>query len=206
MKKNKFGGFVQMSSIRVSSEQIKQGNIYEAAIPFSDGRPLTFFEADPKLGENIGRAVKKDHGFEPEYDKETRTNKARIVSVIVKHKTRLCVVLQNDLFNENENYDHVYVAPIATIHPREEKTELIERLKEKNDIPQLHYIDSHTGRPAYVNIGDIKRIHKSLILKTTSHSPLSSKAMRDISQKIQKLMGVNENSERIGRINTKKPE
>ncbi|MFE6134854.1 type II toxin-antitoxin system PemK/MazF family toxin [Bacillus sp. NPDC057893] len=195
-----------MSSSRVSSEQIKRGNIYEVAVPFSDGRPLTFFEADPKLGENVGRAVKKEHGFEPEYDAKTSTKKARIVSVIVKHKTRLCVVLQSDLFNGNENYDHVYVAPIATIHSREEKTELIKRLKEKNDIPQLHYIDSHTGKPAYVNVGDIKRLHKSLILKTTSHSPLSSKAMREISKKMQTLMGMPQDSERTGRINTERSE
>ncbi|WP_027410467.1 type II toxin-antitoxin system PemK/MazF family toxin [Anoxybacteroides tepidamans] len=173
----------------INYSEIKRGHIYLAAIAYSDGRPLNFFEPMPDLGENIGKVVTKPHGFEAETD-ERGIQRAKEVSVIVKHKARLAVVLQNDLFNSNEDYHHVYVAPIATIHPSLEKSDLIKRLKEKNDIPQLHYIGEHTGRPAYINIGDIKRIHKSLLLEKKGYPPIDNDQLNIIGEKICTLLEI----------------
>lgn len=139
----------------VENDRILRGHIFYAAVAFSDGTPVDFFEPIPDLGKGFGRIVSKMNGFNPVYD-ENGKKYSPTLNVVVKHKVRLSVVIQSNLFNQNESYDHVYIAPIATIHPTQEKTELIERLKDTNDIPQLHYIGNHTGRPAYVNVSDIK--------------------------------------------------
>lgn len=180
---------------------INRGFIYLAAIPFTDPRPLNFFIPCNECTQNqyctsktgdCGKAERKSGGFEPQINSQTGRYEARVVPVIVPHKARLVVVFQADKYNHASDYHQVFVAPIQTLHRDVKTRELAEHLTGPNDLPQLHYIGLTTGQEAFINLADLKRIHKSLLLAKRSVKSIDLPIMRDATIKLAKLVDVKE--------------
>jgi len=177
----------------VSYTEILRGHLYWSAIPFTKGRPLDFLEDFSQLGngERSCKVVNKEVGFECEIDDITQEPKTE-VSVIIPHKVRIALVLQNDFLNHHASYHQVFVAPIQTLH-REGKTKsFIEKLTIKNEYPQYHFIGEETGREAFINIGDIKRIHKSLLLEKFREEELDQDIIKEVCNKLSSLLEIKE--------------
>ena len=182
-----------LSEQRISYDKIKRRSFFLAGIPFSDGEPLDFFVPclNSKCTETkdyCGMAVNTLSGFGPEIDPKTGRQISPEVNVIVKHKARLVIVMQLDHLNQQSNYHHVIVVPVYSLDKL--GTELKKQVLEKNDIPLLHYINNITGKPAYIDLADIKRIHKSLLLESKSYAPVSNEEMNKICQKLSVLLDI----------------
>ena len=177
----------------VGYSEILRGHLYWSAIPYTKGRPLDFLEDFKELddGTNICKVVKKENGFECEIDEETQEPMSE-VKVIIPHKVRIALVLQNDFLNHHSAYHQVFVVPIQTLHRAGKTKTFLDKLAIRNEYPQYHYIGEETGREAYVNIGDIKRIHKSLLLERFRPEQINVDVMTEICNKISFLLDIKE--------------
>lgn len=173
----------------VENDKIIRGKFYWAAIPYTEERPLYIFKTinDAKF---TGKKTKEDaSSFNGMFSEEEKRRKSEIIDVIVRHKRRLVLIIQNQEYNSNQSYNFVYVVPITTFENNSSKLKFF---KEHNDIPHFHYIGQATNKESVANIGDIKRIHKSLLLESTNYKSLSEKLINDICKKIGTLMEIGE--------------
>ncbi|WP_291566984.1 MULTISPECIES: type II toxin-antitoxin system PemK/MazF family toxin [unclassified Clostridium] len=165
----------------IKDEDILRGNFYWAAVPYSEARPFYIFKKD-KLQGKSGRKVKENNAF---------TNskvKSDIIDVIIRHKRRMVVVLQADDINADKHYPFVYVLPITTFNGDESKIEFIKN--NNGDIIQYHYIGDITGKESVVNISDVKRIHKTLLLKKIKSEKLPDEVLEDVCIKLASYMDI----------------
>ena len=147
---------------RLLDSAILRGNIYYVGFPFDVERPMQFIE---QQSDGTVVLVKKDHGFEPGFDGVGRPF-AREVDVVVPHKMRLAVVLQDNVLNALATQHYTIVAPIESLYPKDLLEPSVARAKKSNDVDRIHYITC-TERDAVVEVSRSRRIHKSLLLKTT---------------------------------------
>lgn len=163
----------------IKDEDILRGSFYWAAIPYSEARPFYIFKKDKGYGKS-GRKIKENNAF------TNSKMKSDIVDVIVRHKRRVVIVIQDDEINIEKQYPFVYVLPITTFDGNEAKIEVIKN----NDMMQYHYIGDITGKEAVINIGDVKRIHKTLLLKKIKLEKLSDKTLEDVCVKLASYMDI----------------
>lgn len=182
---------------KIPYENIKWSNVYLAAIPYTEPRPLKFFEtcgscessnACETRTSNCGKLILKDHGFEPVVNAETGRFEAMEVLVAVPHKVRPAVVIQTNELNSDGSYHQVFVAPIQSLTTIKDQ-ELLNRIKTHNDVPMFHYISGITKHDSVIVVADIKRLHKSLLLKENSKS-ISEDDMEIIGEKISELLEI----------------
>lgn len=181
----------------IQSKDIFLGNIYTTIIPFSTPQPLSLFESCTTcesnkmcngFNENCGRKYNDGQDFDRDKMSQFQNNDSEI-SVIVPHKIRPAVVIQPDDYNHRDNYPFVFVAPIQTLHREKIQAKKLKKIL-ANELPQLHYIGDHTGHEAYINISDIKRLHKSFLLEKHSSDPFSDDIMLEVLIKISSLLGM----------------
>lgn len=187
-----------MSEItKIPYDKIKWSHVYLAAIPYTKPRPLKFFEtcgtctAEKHCSEktvDCGKLVLKDYGFEPVKNPETGKWEATEVLVAIPHKVRPAVVIQIDEINADKTYHQVYVAPIQSLFTIK-NPEHMERVKKENDVPFFHYITGATDHDSVIVVSDIKRIHKSLLLKETK-GIISTNDMEIVGEKISALLDI----------------
>lgn len=170
----------------VSNEEIKRGKIFWSAIPFSEQRPLIVYKPI-KNATFTGKKQTEDILTFNETDKNKHSN---IIDVIVRHKRRMALIVQNNRFNNDLNYKYVYVVPITTFGGNKDK---IDYIKNNPHIPQFHYLGFITGKESVANISDIKRIHKSLLLENSNcEIKNNGQLMIDICKKIGYSMDIKE--------------
>lgn len=166
--------------LSVKEENIKRGNIYWSAIPFSEERPLGVFVSTDGIE---GKRVEEDaETFKAKYNHKTKRKQVEEVNIIIRHKKRMVTVIQSDDIKGN----FVYVLPITSIENDEE----VKFYKENNDVPKFHYIAKTTGKEAVVNVADMKRVHKSLLMSEVSGKSIKDEDLEIIGKKLATLMDI----------------
>lgn len=173
----------------VPYDDIKRGKLFNVAVPFTNGRPLSFVMEDP-INKNVFRIVKKDDGFEPVTDPRTGKKKAPVLKIVTEYKLRPAIVIQDDEWNHKSEYHSVIVLPISSIYEEDKKDPITQRMIEKNDLDGVHFLGNTTGREAYVTINDPKRLHKNLLFKTRNEIIFPDKVMEDIMIKFAKCFSI----------------
>lgn len=163
---------------------ILRGNVYYVGFPFDVERPLTFVEA---AADGTMTVLQKAHGFEPEFDIHGKPH-AREVDVVVPHKMRLAVVLQDDLINSSVSQHYTIIAPIESLYEKDKREPIVAQAMKSNDVDRIHYITC-TGRDAVVEVSRIRRIHKSLLLKETQYM-MSGADVEQVLYKLSSLLQI----------------
>lgn len=168
---------------QIPYEDILQGKIFLAAIPYTFGRPLRFVEEDKQSpGKYI---IKEDNdGFEARIDSKTGKKYSPIVQAVAEFKVRLAVVIQSDEWNQKSKYPFTVVVPIASLYPDDFKEPEVQRLVSKNDLPSMHYIENVTGRDAYITVNDPNRINKNMLFKPAIDIKLDTLTMEKVLKKL----------------------
>lgn len=167
--------------VSVKDEDIKRGHIYWSAIPFTEERPLGIFK---KISGVHGKRVEESaETFKGRFNAETGRIESEEIDVIIRHKRRMVTVVQS----EEALGKFIYVLPITTYNGDSAK---IERIKSNPDVPQYHYIGQLTGKEAVVNISDMKRVHKSLLMDKVKVNKISDEDMEIIGKKLATLMDI----------------
>lgn len=167
--------------VSVKDEDIKRGYIYWSAIPFTEERPLGIFK---KISGVHGKKVEEDaETFKGRFNATTGKKESEEVDVIIRHKRRMVTVIQSD----EALGKFLYVLPITTYNGNSDK---INQIKNNPNVPQYHYIGSLTGKEAVVNISDMKRIHKSLLMEKVKVHNISDDDMEVIGKKLATLMDI----------------
>lgn len=176
----------------IDSSEIYRGYLYWAAIPFTRSLPLEIVEdVKPKDDQDsVYKIIKDLDGFN--FDKIGDNDFTFELKVVVPHKIRIALVLQNDFYNHNPDYHQVFVAPIQTLHRENKSKSFIKKLTIENELPNAHYLGIETGHEAFVNLGDIKRIHKSLILKPFREKEIDNEIMNELCKKLSILLDIKE--------------
>lgn len=170
----------------IDYKDINRNSLYWVAIPFSEERPLKIFE---KLENTVNAGNKLDENnntFDGSINEFGR-KQSEIIDVVVRHKRRLAIVIQDNKFNHDKNYGYVYVVPLTTFNKNKKRIKLI---KENMDIPNYHYVGFVGNEESVANIGDVKRIHKSLLLETTKYKSLKNEIMEDVCKKVAIMLKV----------------
>lgn len=113
-----------------------------------------------------------------------------MAQIIVNHKIRPVVVLQNNEYNHRTNFDSVIVLPIQSLKRDGRNPGFLNKLTINNTIPQLHYLGIHTGKESYITLTDIKRLHKTYLLDHFKSPPLQDNVLEDICLKLSELLDV----------------
>ncbi|HCL4447341.1 TPA: type II toxin-antitoxin system PemK/MazF family toxin [Clostridium botulinum] len=172
---------------RVPNEEIKRGRVFWAAVPFTDERPLKLFEYIENA-KYTGKIKKEDIlSFSGNISNIKVGRKSDEINVVTKYKRRMVLVVQNEEYNKNENYQFVYVVPLTTYGGNKYK---IDNVKNNPNFPNVHYLGELTNKESVANIGDIKRIHKSLLIQTTKYKINDEKMMNAICEKIGHMMQI----------------
>lgn len=167
--------------VSVKDEDIKRGHIYWSAIPFTEARPLGIFKT---ISGVHGKRVEEDaQTFKGRINNETGRRESEEIDVIIRHKRRMVTVVQS----EESLGNFIYVLPITTYNGDNDK---IEQIKNNPDVPQYHYIGQLTGKEAVVNISDMKRVHKSLLMDNVNVDKISDEDMEIIGKKLATLMDI----------------
>lgn len=169
-------------------ETINRGNVYWAAIPFSEERPFKIFSLLKNASVTGKKKNEDEFTFDGSIDEDGKRHSDEI-DVVVRHKRRMAIVVQDDNFNHDKDYDFVYVVPLTTFNSNSDK---IAYFKENKDNPSFHYVGKINGKESVANISDIKRIHKSLLLDYTYSTLISDENMKDICVKIGTFMQIDE--------------
>ncbi|EOU2017366.1 hypothetical protein C5S21_07895 [Clostridium perfringens] len=167
--------------VSVSDSEIKRGNIYWAAIQFTEERPLGIFKTTD--GDNGIKVTEDINTFKGRFNQTTNRRESEIVDVIIRHKRRMVTVIQG----EDSIGSYIYVLPITTYNGNSNKIEII---KSNPNTPQYHYIGSITGKEAVVNISDMKRIHKSLLMEKVGQAKIEEENLEIIGKKLATLMDI----------------
>ncbi|MBW9156287.1 type II toxin-antitoxin system PemK/MazF family toxin [Clostridium tagluense] len=184
------GQKIDIQSLKyVKNDEIKRGMFYWAAIPYTEERPLFIFEKIGKAKYTGKKKYENIKTFDGKFSSLRNKIESEEIDIIIRHKRRLVLVVQNDEYNSKEGYKFIYVIPITTHGKDKEK---IEYAKNNDKIPHFHYIGQATNEESIANIGDIKRIHKNLLLETTTYDALSETLMTEICKKIGTLMEIGE--------------
>ena len=126
----------------LSNEKINRNSFYWVAIPFTEKRPLQIFEKVENEFDLGKKQSEVKNQFDGHIDKMGKRY-SDIIDVIVRHKRRLALIVQNDEYNKKENYNFVYVVPITTFNSNDSK---IEYFKKNMDIAHYQYIGKITGK------------------------------------------------------------
>lgn len=154
LKKNNYMNLPRL----VEHEDICRGKIFSVALPFTNGRPLSFVVEDNN-NSNLFKIVKKVDGFEGKIDKKTGERKAEELKIVTGIKLRPCIVIQKDEYNHNHKYPLVAILPIATLTSEHKKKSIYQRLIKDNDLDSLYYL----GNDCYITINDPQRVYKNLL-------------------------------------------
>ncbi|MPQ42624.1 hypothetical protein [Clostridium tarantellae] len=167
--------------ISVSDNEINRGHIYWAAIQFTEERPLGIFKST--YGDDGIKITEDANTFKGRFNSITNRKESEIVDVIIRHKRRMVTVIQS----EDSIASFIYVLPITTYSGNNKKIEII-----KNNLnnPQFQYIGSLTGKEAVVNISDMKRIHKFLLMEKVGQTQISEENLEIIGKKLATLIDI----------------
>lgn len=152
------------------------------AIQFTEQRPLGIFK--PLDDENNGIKIEEDsQTFIGRFNPQKGRKESEIVDVIIRHKRRMVTVIQsNDSIGS-----YIYVLPITTYGGNDLR---ILDIKNNPERPQYHYIGNITGKEAVVNVSDMKRIHKSLLMQKLGTVEIGKEDMEIIGKKLATLMEI----------------
>lgn len=168
--------------VSVPDEEIKRGHIYWGAIQFTEQRPLGIFK--PLDDENNGIKIEEDsQTFIGRFNPQNGRKESEIVDVIIRHKRRMVTVIQSD----DSIGSYIYVLPITTYGGNDLR---ILDIKNNPERPQYHYIGNITGKEAVVNVSDMKRIHKSLLMQKLGTVEIGKEDMEIIGKKLAALMEI----------------
>ncbi|WP_035290288.1 type II toxin-antitoxin system PemK/MazF family toxin [Clostridium sp. KNHs214] len=168
----------------VSNNEIKRGKIFWSAIPFSEQRPLIIYDSI-KNASYTGKIHEENN---LDFNSINERKQSNEIDVIIRHKRRMALIVQNDKFNNDADYPFVYVIPITTFGGNKEK---INYVKNNPELPNFHYLGNLTGKESVINISDIKRIHKSLLLEDSNFKINDDgKIMIDVCKKIGYYMNI----------------
>jgi hypothetical protein len=185
---------------QVVSSDIKRGFLYWSLIPYTIGRPIKIIKNSHVSDGNVVRKelqlieepkeFSQDFYFEKVVDSVNR--KSKELDVIQRHKARMVIVMQDDAFNEDVKNHFLYVLPIQSLNPENKNQQYIENII-NNKIPSFHYLGNLTGKDAYVNVSDMKRIHKTLLIEKVEgeFNPIPEYLIDEISVKFLNLLGMN---------------
>lgn len=173
----------------IDYSDIFRGYLYWTAIPFTRSLPFEIIEDVKQNDEedSIYKVIKGLEGFDFN-DLETD----EVIKVLVPHKIRIGLILQNDIYNHDMNYHQVFVAPIQTLHREGKSKTFLHKLTQENNLPNAHYLGIETGHESFVNLGDIKRVHKSLILKRFNSKEIKADTMNELCRKLSVLLDIKE--------------
>lgn len=170
-----------ISLVSVADKDIKRGHIYWAAIQYTEERPLGIFQSTE--GDNGIKITEDANTFKGRFNPETGKKESEIVDVIIRHKRRMVTVIQG----EDSISSFIYVLPITTYKGDSDKIAII---KDNPDNPQFQYIGAITGKEAVVNITDMKRIHKSLLMEKVGQVEIDEGNLEIIGKKLATLMDI----------------
>ena len=179
----------------VKIEELKVGNIYRTAIPFTVTQPLKFFQGCSECKnkktcntayDDCGKAVIDPNGLNRDnvLDSEEET-----LSIVVPHKVRPAVLIESETYLRKGSFPYVFMAPIQTLHREGKDARYLKKLIEKNSYPTVHYIGEHTGRESVVSVSDIKRVHISMLLEPHEANPFADDILIEIYRKLGDLVG-----------------
>lgn len=174
----------------VKSQDIIKGKIFNIAVPFVAERPLEFVVQDDGNSDKY-RIVTKDDGFEGTMGADGKRH-ADVVRVVTDYKLRPGVIISSNELNNNEDFKDVIVLPISSIHTNESQRSLIQRMKEKNDLPSFHYLERLVGKESYVIVNKPIRLHKSMIFEARREIVLDQEIMTEIMKKLAKCLEIEE--------------
>lgn len=147
--------------------EIKRGHVFDAVSYYNTDtrRPLTFFIPDKDQQDEqtiTGKLVTNPGDFEPVMvDGQMKSQEHKVV---VGMKQRRVVVLSNNQFSQNNSYEYIYVAPIMSVHLKDqEKTWYKKMIKDQH--PTNIYIPTSDGYERYISLAQITSIHKGSLLR-----------------------------------------
>lgn len=150
---------------------IRRGRIYLMGLPFCDGRPLTFVDHHPDGSVTLET---RENGFEParrpdggEYSPE--------LEVVIKHKVKYGVVLQEDTLNRDRKWRYTIVAPIDSIKPADRVKGLVQRAMQDNNEILIHYTTCTGMRLSKSRRSDVRTRTSSWHRRRTTFQTLMSK-------------------------------
>lgn len=167
--------------VSVGDEEIKRGHVYWAAIQFTEQRPLGIYK---HISGIHGKKIEEDvDTFKGRFNNTTNKKESEIVDVIIRHKRRMVTVIQS----EDSIASFLYVLPITTYNGNDEKLDII---KDNPNNPQVQYIGSITGKEAVINVSDMKRIHKSLLMEKVRQVEIGKDDLEIVGKKLATLMDI----------------
>ncbi len=140
---------------------IKNGWVFEAAVPYVGERPLDFFIPDVKSPFR-GKVVR---GTSVSLTEDFTTGGNKEYQVVLQLKPRKVLVLSNNELNEDLDHYDVIVAKIYQVHPDDKLSAWYELAKNGNH-PFFFWLDKDiTGRECVIDLSSVTTIHKNMLLE-----------------------------------------
>jgi len=166
----------------VSYDKILRGKIFNVAVPHISKRPLDFVIKSPRH-EKLYEVITKLDGFEGERDPKTGKKYSPTLKVVTEFKLRPAIIIQNDEFNQREQYLYTVVLPVSKIQDSDRTDPVMQRVMKENDLKEMHFIGRLPGIDSYITIDNPKVIHKNLLFESPVDISVPEEMMIEIMKK-----------------------